>query len=257
MTRPDDDQDAQVRRLLREARHDEPVPDDVATRLERVLAQLAADDPADVPDPDEVAARRRRRAGGLLVAAAAVVVAGVAIGQVVDPGDSASSDSDATSAQDTSADEATSAPSEGAVRSTLPRRQAPSPTGDPVEVQADHFTRDARALLRATEGKAAYSAGSGGAGAADSDDRVERYRDRAPAPHAQSGPTDELSAAARGNAWFSCDPAPWGPGRLVAVRYDGEPAVVAVRPAAGDTRVVEVLQCGTGAILRSVTLPRR
>jgi len=254
VTRPDDQQDAQVRRLLRDARHDQPVPDDVATRLDRVLAQLAAGDPAGAPAPDEVAARRRRRAGGLLVAAAAVVVAAVGIGQVVDSGDRAS-DGDATSAQGTtSADETTSAPSEGALRSTLPRRKAPSPTGDPVEVHADHFTRDARALLRATEGKAAYSAGSG---ATDSDERAKAYRDQAPAPHAQPAPTNELSTAARGNAWFSCDPAPWGPGRLLAVRYDGEPAVVAVRPAAGDTRVVEVLQCGTGAILRSVTLPRR
>src|SRR6476469_4846664 len=70
-----------VRRLLAEARHDEPMPADVASRLDDVLAGLAAE-PAPrgrvVPLAD-----RRRKAGALLVAAAAVVVAGVGIGQAL------------------------------------------------------------------------------------------------------------------------------------------------------------------------------
>ncbi|WP_166389255.1 hypothetical protein [Nocardioides ochotonae] len=251
MTRADDEQDAQVRRLLAEARHDEPVPDDIAQRLERVLAQLAADGPVDAPPADEVAARRRRRAGGLLVAAAAVVVAAVGVDQVIDSGAETASSSDSSSA----AGQATSAEDAAVDRSTstLPRRKAPSPTGGPVDVHADHFTRDARALLRATETVAPLSANAGKSG---SDRRAELYRDRAPVPGDGAGKLEQR-APARGTAWFSCDPAPWGPGRLLAVRYDDEPAVVAIRPPAGDTRVVEVLQCGTGTILRSVTLPRR
>jgi hypothetical protein len=70
-----------VRRLLSDARHTEPMPDDVATRLDRALADLARepgqDTSADVVPLDVEGRRRRRRAAGLLVAAAAVVVGGV------------------------------------------------------------------------------------------------------------------------------------------------------------------------------------
>jgi hypothetical protein len=65
-----------VRRLLAEARHDEPMPADVAARLEGVLDDLAAERrPADVPVPPRRvhdARRRRRWAVGLVAAAAAV-----------------------------------------------------------------------------------------------------------------------------------------------------------------------------------------
>ncbi|UMG94194.1 hypothetical protein [Nocardioides sp. TF02-7] len=55
-------------------------------------------------------------------------------------------------------------------------------------------------------------------------------------------------------AGFRCAPADWGPGVLVAVRYDGRPALVAFREPMGRSQVVEVLQCGTGEVLRSVTI---
>ncbi len=44
---------------------------------------------------------------------------------------------------------------------------------------------------------------------------------------------------------------------LVGVTYDGDPAYVAFREPMGDSQVVEVLQCGTGDLLRSTTLPAR
>ena len=72
----------QVRRLLADARHDEPMPDDVADRLDRVLADLQ-DESRRTPAPIDLAARRRRRiARNVLVAAAAVVVVGVGISRV-------------------------------------------------------------------------------------------------------------------------------------------------------------------------------
>ncbi len=52
-----------------------------------------------------------------------------------------------------------------------------------------------------------------------------------------------------------CDPGSYGPGNLVVVRFAGMPAVLAFRPPAGDTQVVDLLACGTAARLRSVTLP--
>ena len=39
------EQESEVRRLLAEARHDEPIPAEVADRLDRVLADLARDEP--------------------------------------------------------------------------------------------------------------------------------------------------------------------------------------------------------------------
>ncbi len=58
-------------------------------------------------------------------------------------------------------------------------------------------------------------------------------------------------------AWQGCAPADWGPGTPVAVLYERSPAVLVFRPATGDAQVADLVQCGTGEILRSVTLPGR
>ena len=42
-TPPSPEQEDRMRRLLADARHDEPVPDDVVARLDRVLADLRAE----------------------------------------------------------------------------------------------------------------------------------------------------------------------------------------------------------------------
>jgi hypothetical protein len=54
---------------------------------------------------------------------------------------------------------------------------------------------------------------------------------------------------------FSCGRADFGTGKLIAVRYKGAPAVLAYRPPAGETQVVELLQCGSGDTMRSTTVP--
>ncbi len=54
---------------------------------------------------------------------------------------------------------------------------------------------------------------------------------------------------------FSCGPADYGVGKLMAVRYNGMPAVLAYRPPKGDTQVVELLQCGSADLMRSTTVP--
>ncbi|NPC98764.1 hypothetical protein [Nocardioides sp. zg-DK7169] len=257
MTRHEHDE--RVRRLLHDARHDEPIPEDIATRLDRVLAQLSADEPVDAPSVHEIAARRRRRAGGLLVAAAAVVVASVGLDQALDRGEDAADSSAATAGGSADAQDSVRAERDqaGSAQSTLPRSKAPTPVGGPVDVHADRFTSEARAILRTTEDRRAELRAT----TAAPQDSDAPGLDANPDAQASSAPPTANGGAPfatrNGTAWFTCDPAPWGPGRLVAVRYDGEPAVIAVRPPAGDTRVVEVLQCGTGAILRSVTLPRR
>jgi len=83
------DQTVAVRRLLAEARHDEPMPADLAARLDGVLADLVterdgAEEPA--PLPANVVPLRRRRWPQVLVAAAAVTVLGYATTTVLDNG---------------------------------------------------------------------------------------------------------------------------------------------------------------------------
>src|SRR4051794_41919704 len=76
------DQGAEVRRLLADARHDEPIPDQVGERLDRVLAGLGRDEPGSpgvAPVVDLAARRRRRNAAAVLAGAAAGIGAGVAI----------------------------------------------------------------------------------------------------------------------------------------------------------------------------------
>ena len=92
--------DERIRRLLAEARHTEPMPEAVATRLDGVLASLSADraqrredlahEDHRAPVVDLAARRRRRTAANLLVAAAAVLVVGFGITQVLPDGMSGS-----------------------------------------------------------------------------------------------------------------------------------------------------------------------
>lgn len=90
-------EEEQVRRLLADARHRAPVPEEVAARLDDVLTRLQAERAAtDGPTTDELASRRRRRRlGAGLLAAAAVVVAGVSLPQLLG---SSGSDEASTSA---------------------------------------------------------------------------------------------------------------------------------------------------------------
>jgi len=81
------DQHDDVRRALAEARHTDPIPADVAARLDRVLDDLGDERSAATESAHSVvsleARRRRRHATRMLVAAAAVVVGGFSINAIV------------------------------------------------------------------------------------------------------------------------------------------------------------------------------
>lgn len=277
--------EAALRRLLAEARHDEPVPADVAARIDRALGDAAAHDAAVVRAGPvglaPVASSRRRRVRVLLAAAAAVAVAGVGAEQVLRQGGSepaASSVSGAASgAQDSSeqvrrdrgpahgtsgaqsvqgdatgpadpggatgyaqggraGSAASGAPGPGpgpgpggsvtvrprASRSSIPPLGTLELLGGPPRVRASSFPRDVREVRRRALGVARSAGGRA------------------------------LDAAA-----FACEPAAWGPGRTIAVRYSGTPAVLVLRPPTGESQVVDLLRCGTAEVVRSITLPRR
>ena len=101
-----------------------------------------------------------------------------------------------------------------------------------VRVREKQFSEDAAAVRRAL-------------GAAPA-----REEFAAPAPSA-------LPEELRTRRDFECAATDLGPGTWVAVVYAGSPAVLVFRRAPGEAQVAELVQCGSGEILRSTTLPAR
>jgi hypothetical protein len=233
---PDDlsPEEEQVRRLLADARHTEPVPEDVAARLDAVLADLRHED-AVLPGPVvpsartpvDLAARRRRRAGSWLIAAAAVVAVGVGYNQLgqLDTSGGGSDNSSAGSAD------------QGAVTSRVAPEQDLNALR-PVRLDPDRFGAQVARLQRTRITSTASDDGTLSAQAEKDAKRAEG---------------------------FACSTSGWGRGRVVPVRYDGQPAVLVFRKARGDTQVVDLFRCGRGEDaagagrrvdpFRSITLP--
>lgn len=238
----DPDDETAVRRLLAEARTTGPVPPAVADRLDASLAALVAERADQLPDESPVAAvvplaGRRRRTVSLLVAAAAVVVGGVAVGGIIaDDRGSSMDDSGASGTAvdraDEEADAGDAAPSESRTGDDM---TASSADDDPeIKVRPDS---------RAPRVRSAHLM---------ADIVALKGRLLRPATTPDYGAAELLTGPA-----FPCGDARWGKGVLVGVRYDGRPAVIAFRAPRGDSQVVEVLQCGTGDVLRSTTIASR
>lgn len=224
--------DEQIRALLAEARLDEPMPADVAARLDGVLADLGADRaPAAVPLPDRSAARRRRRRS-LVLAAAAVVAIGVGSTQVDLSGAGSGADSGAAT-QDSAADGA--AESQAESQATGPDADGAGAATLAVEHVVLHpgtFARDVRRAL----GPAPLSA--------TTLDRLTK---------------DELAARSGRGAWIApyaadCAVRDAGRGRRIPAEYDGRPAILVLRPAEDGARRVDLYPCGSAAPLRSTTI---
>lgn len=223
------DPDEQVRRWLAEARHTDPMPSEVAERMDRVIAGLA-DDPSRRATVVRLA-DRRRRAATMLVAAAAVVVAGVGVGQIVGGGDGDQAET-ALDAQTT--DEAPAAEAEA----------APGPTaGGGRELTEDTTTR--RQLTRVRPRWFAEDAAA--------------LRDRVVASSQSGAERDQAYAAdgrLRATRQAVCEPGTWGRGRYRPVSYGGAAGYLVFRRPRGDTQVVDLFLCGSEVVVRSVTLPR-
>ena len=224
MTDPDlTPPEERVRRLLADGRHDQPMPDDVADRLDRVLADLQRE-ARRTPAPVDLAARRRRRIGrNVLVAAAAVVVLGVGISRLDlsgQDGAGGSADSGTASAPESAArdDEAGADVADGA-NGLVEHR--------PLVLSSEGFERQVR---RAAAGPLASLADL---------------------PQEEAGDADQGAGSAR--AW--CDEPGWGRGERVRVRYDGERGVLVLRTPVGDTRDVDLYLCGDATPTRSTAVP--
>lgn len=223
--------------LLADARATEPMPADVVTRLGQTLAGLAEErvaiDPVRADNVVPIARTRRHRVVAVLGAAAAVVVFGLAVGSFFDQSgdDAGSADAGAESADsdfqrgsvDDQADASGDDFEEAAPQSTSREGNGVIVADRAYVVRSRHLSRD----LARIQGRV--------------------LRDPNAAPYSQF-----LVHAPEG---FACRTAAWGEGILVGVRYDGDPAFVAFRAPMGDAQVVDVLQCGTGDLLRTTTLP--
>jgi hypothetical protein len=238
------EQESQVRRLLADARHDDPIPVEVAARLDTVLAGLTRDEPGSegvAPVIDLAARRRRRNAAALLAGAAAVIVAGFAIGQVIDVSPDASSDAGSAAVNTDREGSATAEPPAAASSQDAaggsgsgtggftapPSVPAPLETlGGSVQLRSSHLESD---VTRQLPGLTAD------AGA-----------DRRPDAKAFSAAGCPLTAPVSS----------FGAGVLYPAVFDGSPAVLALRPPSGDTQRADVLSCDTAASLASVTITR-
>lgn len=219
--------DEQVRRLLADARADEPMPDDVAGRLDGVLADLQGESRR-TPAPVDLAARRRRGvARNVLVAAAAVVVVGVGITQVDLAGQSddgaSSSDAGGATAPESAAREEADSDAESNLNRLV--------RGRPLVLSSEDFERRARQLSLHPP--------------------LESLADL-PLVEGYSGDLSSDNAAAA-RAW--CTNPAWGAGELVRVRYDGERGVLVLRDPVDGTRDVDLYLCGETFPTRSTAVP--
>lgn len=246
----------QVRRLLDEARHTEPMPADVAARLDRVLADLRSETGPDTDSgtgssgsdtgsdtgrssggrvADLEAARRRRRARTLLVAAAAVVVVGVGIdrlGLTVSGGAGESSDSAASGGE--AADRGTSDSTADAHAPSRAQSDEVQSRAGVVPLKSDRFDVEvARVRRHLLTGRAL------------------RLLEEAPKHRKPSGKGVRDPAAAA----VGCGTAGLPRGQVVGVRYDGAAGHLVFLPAQGDSQVVNLYLCGVRHPARSVTLP--
>jgi hypothetical protein len=202
----------------------EPMPPEVATRLDDVLAGLVAERTPTTAGVTDLSQRRRRRWPALLAAAAAVSVVGLGVGNVLDLGGGA--DMEAVTAEDGSAPE------------TLESADGAGSAGSAAD-EAPEDTADRRAVEESAplDGKVAALAEMPRLRRDSLTIDVQRLED-----FDLDGDSQRQRALRRacvqpdlaeGDEWLS-------------VRLDGDPAVLVLRAPDGGRRTAEVFGCDEG-----------
>ncbi|TIC89001.1 hypothetical protein E8D34_00285 [Nocardioides sp. GY 10113] len=271
------DRDDAVRRLLADAAEPAVLPDEVAASLDARLLQLTAERSAgasierdvhghghgDVRGEIDQAGRRRRFLGRILVAAAAAAaVVGIGLqlhgDQPASDVMSAIADRDAQRGGEESLAEG-GAPdrTEAGGRADLDEwdTAAVSPL-DAADQLDDGSAADApRAAVTeraGTSGSLAARKAVTGRVVRPAHLRTDLLRLRAAhVPASADYAVPSVSTPRR----FTCATLQLDPAVYVGVHYQRLPALAVFRKPVGSTQVVEVLRCGTGETLRSVTLP--
>ncbi|GAB4001693.1 hypothetical protein [Nocardioides ultimimeridianus] len=234
------EREAAVRRLLGSVGAEVPaLPADVAERLDAALTDLVAERSGEEPaGPAEhlapvvpLSSRRRRTFAALFVAAAAVVVAGIGVPLLHDDTPAQPAASSDTGVSRTPADGVPNAagPLDDAEHNQVGGSADGRTAAEPQSYRAQMDSLLHRPSLRTD---------------------LLRLRRQIPPD------TTYRSTRVHSAPGFTCARADFGRGYLLGATYAGAPAVVAFRRPVGSTQVAEVLQCGTGTVLRSITLTR-
>lgn len=220
-----------VRRQLAAARHTEPMPADVAGRLDDVLAglQAARAERAEAPESNVVplASRRRHRIAQGIVAAAAVVAVGVGVTQVLGNMGGGSDDQAGNAPAPASSDDA--GDNSGYSREEAPNGSSPMP-GELHSLNKDWATAPAVRSASFQSDVARLASGHPAGAESDSSRTLTRLSPRC-------GPTTP--------------PAGYD---ALRVRYDGQPAILAFRDPVDGKQRVDLYLCATGVRERSATI---
>lgn len=223
------EEDARIRSLLASARASEQVPDDVAARLDSVLADLANDRSAERAAADHAAGSRPRWRRGRVVLAAAVGVGVLSLAAVNLPqlsgGFQGTGGGSSDKSSDTAGDKtATTTEEKSGSGADQPSASTPEAT---ARLSTDTFRRDVRRLLAA---------------GADT-------RQLAPSSGTSGRTGDELASGA-----CAASPEP-GVVRSSEVLLDGKLALLEVFAAKDGARVVRVVSCDGTLTLASTRIP--
>ena len=228
-------QDESVRALLAGARHSEPTPPDVVSRLDETLKDLVAQRHEERAPVVTLASRRRRRASAGLLAAAAAVVLGVGVTQVLPSMSGGGSDS-ATSG---GAAEGTASQSDRSFGAEAPAAGGDGAGQDTGSDQAEPEAAEEKSPLGSTA------------------------LDARPTLVSTSPLKRQLRDAelARRTAPFSASPTcpvpVAGSADQVPVTYDGAPGVLIYRPPVAGRQQVDLFLCGETDSFVSVKVKAR
>ncbi|MBW8751879.1 MAG: hypothetical protein JF565_10710 [Propionibacteriales bacterium] len=265
----------EIRGLLADARVSEPVPTDVAARLDATLAALK-DQARTHQDRSSVVSLRRRTVGRVLAAAAAVVLIGAGGFSIVRNAGDGSSNADSAAAGSAADQQAQSDAGSGGAEKSAPNAHEPIVPGaldaiGQTSLRSAHFAQDAAATMRALSGTitldqartpTAASPSSSDAPVAPSVTPSDTTGTRGgylangsaalTAPPVTSTPGDFVSAtkAATGCA---------GPGLPGAVTLpatlDGVPVALVFHPPTTTAQLVEAWSCDGTKLLASASVP--
>ncbi|HZJ05979.1 MAG TPA: hypothetical protein VFD59_10975 [Nocardioidaceae bacterium] len=235
---PEEAEQDDVRRLL--AALDDPapaMPEEVAQRLDDVLAGLVAERAGTTPGHGSAAVtdlseRRAARWPRLLVAAAAVTVLGLGIGNVMSGTESVQSSDEAASDEDGDAGDAS------AQDQAAPEAAGPDTASKREDKDED---REAAAAAKSQQDTGRIAVPRLRSDSLNTD--AQRVSDSPVLAGIPGGLLGGLSAEARGEIRGCVAPATGRGDELIVVRLDGEPATMVLRAPENGRRAAEVYAC--------------
>jgi hypothetical protein len=267
----------EIRGLLADARVSEPVPAEVAARLDATLAALK-DQARTTGDRPSVVSLRRRTVGRVLAAAAAVVLIGAGGFSIVRSAGDGSSNADSAAAGSAADQQARSDALSGGSEKSAPNAHEPVIPGtlDAVgqtTLRSAHFAQDAAATMRGLAATALVAAEprTPSASEASSDVPVS--------PSDTTSPTDTNGTrggyAAEGSAALTAPPVTSTPGDVVSANkgaaacagpglpdaitlpatLDGVPVALVFHPPTTTAQLVEAWSCDGTKLLASASVP--